>query len=308
MSKNRIRFLLTVLLMTLLVGCASEDNSKIRKTGTAIYYINENQTGIEAKNYAITETDPQKAVEQMVQELSRTSSEVDYNPAIPSNVDVLSVELTEGLVTLNLSESYYHLNGITQGLCRAAVVDSLVQIEGVGQVAFQVNGEEMTDAEGNAIGALDSESFVQNVGSTLSSYQTASLHLFFANEEGDGLYMETKDVKYNSNVSLEKLIMNQLQKGPSGVGHYRTISPDTTVLSVTIRDGICYVNLDESFLVNEYDIRPEITIYSLVNSLTDGNAITAVQISVNGETNVKYMDTVDLSQPLTEKTEYIMEE
>ncbi len=42
----------------------------------------------------------------------------------------------------------------------------------------------------------------------------------------------------------------------------------------------------------------QVTIYSLVNSLTQGTGVGKVQISINGENHVKYMQTVDLSQPL----------
>ena len=49
--------------------------------------------------------------------------------------------------------------------------------------------------------------------------------------------------------------------------------------------------------VNE--AKPEITIYSIVNSLTTGTSADKVQIMVNGEKNVKYKEKVDLSQPFS---------
>ncbi|MDD3404101.1 MAG: GerMN domain-containing protein [Hespellia sp.] len=307
MKRNGMLVLLLIMAFSL-CACSGKKEDLPLVEGTSIYYINADQTTIEREDYIISEKDPLKAASAMVAEMSKKTTEVDYNPAIPESVDVLSCDLKDGEVILNLSEEYYKVDSVMQGLCRAAIVDSLVQINGVDRVRFQVNGAAMTDREGKEIPALDSSAFVQNIGSTLNTYQTATLHLFFANEKGDGLHLETKDVKYSSNVSLEKLVMEQLQKGPSEVGNYRTLNPDTTILGVTIRDGICYVNLDESFLKSEYDIKPEITIYSIVNSLIDGTTISSVQISVNGETNVKYMDVVDLSQPLTEKTEYITED
>ena len=47
-----------------------------------------------------------------------------------------------------------------------------------------------------------------------------------------------------------------------------------------------------------YDVRPEVTVYSLVNSLIEGTNAGSVQIMVNGEKNVSYQESVDLSQPL----------
>ena len=67
---------------------------------------------------------------------------------------------------------------------------------------------------------------------------------------------------------------------------------------MTTKDKICYVNFDSTFLTGAYDILPELTVYSIVDSLVEGTGATRVQITINGETNASYMETVDLSQPL----------
>ena len=50
--------------------------------------------------------------------------------------------------------------------------------------------------------------------------------------------------------------------------------------------------------------RPEIAVYSLVNSLTEIVGINAVSISVNGSSNVMFMDQFDLSAPLYRNTNF----
>lgn len=77
---------------------------------------------------------------------------------------------------------------------------------------------------------------------------------------------------------------------------------------MTIKDGICYVNFDSTFLTGAYDVLPEVTIYSIVNSLIEGTEAQQVQITINGETDEKYMEAVDLSQPLGEKEELVAAE
>ena len=77
------------------------------------------------------------------------------------------------------------------------------------------------------------------------------------------------------------------------------------LLSVTTKDGICYVNFDSTFLISAYDVLPEITIYSIVDSLVEGAGVRQVQITINGESNAKYMEKVDLSQPLNEEQDWI---
>ena len=84
-------------------------------------------------------------------------------------------------------------------------------------------------------------------------------------------------------------------KAPNGEGIFPTINPETKVANVTVKDNICYVNLDESFLTQIYPVTPEATIYSIVNSLTGLNNVKKVQILLNGETNVIYREKLDLS-------------
>ena len=110
--------------------------------------------------------------------------------------------------------------------------------------------------------------------------------------------------RYSSNLSKEKMIVEKLMQGPES-GAYPTINPNANLLGVTIKDDICYVNFDSTFLNGEYDILPKLTIYSIVNSLVEGTEATQVQITINGESKAKYMGTVDLSQPLKENLELV---
>ena len=158
------------------------------------------------------------------------------------------------------------------------------------------------DSEGNAWRAYD---FVENTGSSLSSYQSGTLTLYFANKKGDKLVEQKMDVRYSSNVPKEKLIVEKLMQGPTGNGAYPTINPDTNLLSVTIKDHVCYVNFDSTFLTSVYDVLPEITIYSLVDSIIAGTEATQVQITINGETKAVYMEKIDLSQPLEKDMDWV---
>ena len=118
------------------------------------------------------------------------------------------------------------------------------------------------------------------------------------------------DVDFNSEYRSvkpleEKLIVEKLMQGPTGNGAYPTINPDTNLLSVTIKDHVCYVNFDSTFLTSVYDVLPEITIYSLVDSIIAGTEATQVQITINGETKAVYMEKIDLSQPLEKDMDWV---
>lgn len=243
--------------------------------------------------------------EQILKQLKETPDEDKMRSPIPKGVEVKDVKLSGKKLTVDLSDGYLKLDEIQSVLLRAAVVESVVQVPGIRMVGFTVNKEPIQDENGDAIGYLNQDNFVQNSGSALHSYQDATLKLYFSNETGDALKEETVTVKYSSNVSMEKLIVEQILKGPSQTGMFPTVNPDTKVLGVTVKEGICYVNLDENFLNVTYDMTPEVAVYSLVNSLIEGTDATEVQISVNGETKVSYMDSLDLSEPLKMKANLV---
>ena len=94
---------------------------------------------------------------------------------------------------------------------------------------------------------------------------------------------------------MEQGIAEELVKGPASDISRPTINPDTKVLNVTLQDGICYVDFNEKFLSEPYQVKPDIVIYSIVNSLAELTEVNKVQISVNGSTADKFMDSIPLS-------------
>lgn len=99
----------------------------------------------------------------------------------------------------------------------------------------------------------------------------------------------------SSNISVEKLVVESLIRGPvSGDTDYPTLPPGTKILSISTKDGICYVNLNDGFLEQGYNVTEAVTIYSIVDSLTELSGISKVQILVNGETDLVYKESMRL--------------
>ena len=74
-----------------------------------------------------------------------------------------------------------------------------------------------------------------------------------------------------------------------------------------MKEGICYVNFDSAFLSDGYNQKPEIAIYSIVNSIIANGNVTRVQILVEGSGDVVFKGTVDLSEPLEWRADFIEE-
>ena len=109
------------------------------------------------------------------------------------------------------------------------------------------------------------------------------------------LIPETEEVVYSSNISLEKLVMEKLLEGPEDERLKATLSPERKVNSITVKDGICYVNFDASNMEITANVTEEVSVYSIVNSLSELKNVNKVQISIDGENNRMFRENISLS-------------
>ena len=299
--RKKIVFLLAFLCMLLLVGCSNgKETSKYN-----IEYLNKDKTGIVAVPYDASATTKDALIEEFFAALSSDPDNVEYRKPIPNDVEITKYSLDGALLTIYFDADYLNMKEVEEVLCRAAVVRTMTQISGIDCVSFYVDEKPLTDVNGKMVGTMYAESFVENPGEQINSIQNTNLTLYFSNQAGDGLVKETRRVHYSSNISLEKLIMEQLLEGPESKNARSAIPSETKLMSVSLVDGVCYVSFDENFKNQDYSVNEAIVIYSIVDSLVEGTGVRQVQITINGESNAKYMEKVDLSQPLNEEQDWI---
>lgn len=296
---------ITVLLFVLCMLCGCAKRTEVKNDDSFIYSVNGERNGLVKINYDFQGKTTEEQVNNVIKELQKPAEEINYSTTIPKQIKIQQCEIRHMIVYIDLNDAYLKLPVVEQKLILASMTQSIVKIPKISAIYVTVDGEELKDDEGNPAGIINEDDFVQNNGSSLSSYEETELALYFANESGDKLVKQNVQVKYSTNTSKEKLIVEKLMHGPQGESVHPTISSTCTLLSVTVKDNICYVNFDSEFLASAHDIKPEITIYSIVNSLIEGTAVNKVQIMVNGEKNVLYMNTIDLSQPLQQDLDLI---
>lgn len=285
-----------------LFGCGKKEESAYH-----IEYLNKEKTHINSVAYEPKATETDELIREFLAVLSSEADDVDYRKPIPNDVEVTKYSLDGALLTLWFDADYNKMNVVEEVLCRAAIVRTLTQIKGVDCVAFYIGDAPLTDTKGNLIGSMNADSFVENPGEQINSIQNTNLTLYFANENGDGLVKEVReDVYYSSNISMEKLIMEQLLEGPSIAGAKSAIPSGTKLVTISVVDGVCYVSLDEAFKNQDYKVNEAIVIYSIVNSLSEIPTISKVQISVNGDTSGVYRDSFKMEQMYERNLDYVV--
>lgn len=290
MKKIKI-FLLLFTFLFLLAGCGRKEPPA---EGTVVYYLNEEETAIVPVGFEIEEESSKFMTEKLLEKLCETPEFVDLKKTISDDVKLLGYTLDRKQLYLDFSSEYLSMNKATEVLVRAAIVKTMVQVEEVSFIGIRIAGEPLKDSRGMNIGLMNENTFLDNMGSEENATKIVNLNLYFANKSGDMLTPQSTVIEYNANVAVEKVIVEQLIAGPTEKGYYPTIPKDTKVMSITTKDGVCYVNLDIGFTAQGYDVLGQVTIYSIVNSLTELTGINSVQILVNGETNLNYKDSISL--------------
>ena len=293
---------------------SSADNSaayggkqQMDESGYRIWYINQDETCLKYENKELQSKNEEGLLREMMEVMRETPTDDELKPVIPEDVELLDFDFEHNQLYLDFSPEYKKMPKVYEVLCRAAIVRTLGQIDGVEYVDFQVNGEPLTDLEGKEIGLMNEDQFIENAGEEINAYKTADLTLYFSNKAGDKLVGQRVAMEYNSNISLEKLIVEQLIAGPPFEGAYPTIPSETKLLNISIKDNICYVNLDEGFLGTGYNVIESIPVYSIVNSLIENTDAQKVQISINGETNRMFRESINFDT-IFEKNEGLIEQ
>lgn len=283
-------------------GCGQEQE----EAQYHIEYMSKDKNRIVKMPYEPKASDTDGMIAEFLAVLSSDSEYVECRKPIPSDVEVINYSLDGVLLTIWFDTDYYNMTTVEEVLCRAAVVRTLIQIDGVECVAFYVGDTPLADSAGNMVGSMTRESFVENPERQINTIQETSLTLYFANDEGTALVKEVRpDVYYSSNIALEKLVMEKLIEGPQTKGARAAIPEGTRLVSVSVVDGICYVSLDETFRNQDYKVAEGVVIYSIVNSLTELPTVNQVQISVNGDTSGNYRDNFPLSTMYDRNLNYL---
>ncbi len=259
-----------------------------------VFYLNKEETEIISMPYEAVHTSKER--EDLVRELLNALESQPKEPGLQSAIGGFSVKdciVRESQVTLNFSKEYEMQHFTREVLARAAIVKTLTQLDFVQLVLFQVEGKNLADSLGEEVGVLSSDSFLDNTGQEMKKYEETTINLYFANATGDSLVKVNRKLHYNTNISLEKLVVEQIVAGPLNSKNYvseiyPTVNKETKIIGVSVKDGICYVNLSNHFLTPMESVTPDITLFSLVNSLTELPGIVKVQFAIEGDTKVTF--------------------
>ncbi|SEL45229.1 germination protein M [Butyrivibrio sp. ob235] len=284
--------MLVVLCMTSCANQAKEDDPN----RVQVYYLKSDENGMVCEDYHVLSdmTNTKAVIEELLAKMRTMPEKLEYEAPIYGPVNLLSYKINGDVLTLNFSSTYTTTEKTTEILDRAAMVRTLTQVPGIQYVTFTVENTPLLDSNGNIIGNMSADNFVYNAGNEINTYEKVELVLYFATDDGEELIPVYRSVVYNSNILMQRLAIEQLLKGPNTDLALPTLNPQTKINSVSVRDGVCYVDFDEGILTQVGNVSPKAALYSLVNTICETADVNKVQISVNGQTSATFMENVSL--------------
>ena len=294
MKKTKILWLFLLMAALLLGGCAVKTANEKEYT---VYYVNTAGTRLVEHSYSPKAETFDEMMTELMNQLTLAPS--GYISALPEQISFLGYERGIDALRVDFSKEYYDMCNTEEVLFRAAVVKTVCQIPGVMKVMITVEKEQAKDSDGELIPAMDINTFIDTKEGGINSYLYATLVLYFAGEDGKLAAQETRNIHYSSNMVLERLVVEELIKGPETSGLDPVLDEDVRIQNIYTQNGICTINFDASVnkAPSESNIDPEVALYAIVNSICETcDSITGVKFEINGDSEAKFRDKVELGQ------------
>lgn len=295
--KKWMCMILSLVLVVLLTGCES---NQIEETTTEelpegsiyLYYIDGDNFDLLSEVYEVSPTGSDadnvaRIVRYMLKDTpgNRVNLMASAMTMIRCsyNEEEHVVKITANVAN-ELNDEYYEV------LTKQALTKTLCQLDYVDYVRFEIY-DSSTMMEGNTYEFYDEYSFV-DAEEEGGSLQKGVITIYFANETGDMLLEYDKGVEITNNASLEQIVIESLITGPLREGYSPTIPQGTTLKKISIKDGVCYVDLSGDFNGTMDNCMDMVTLYSVVNSLCELPTINKVQFLIDGEKQEFYRETI----------------
>lgn len=263
-----------------------------------IYYISSTTNQLVSESSLIDLEDNEYDTIKNTMELLKTPPETQgLITTIPEELQVLDYILNDNILQINFSSSYNDLKETDEIFCRAALVWTFTGLDFINGIEILVDGEPLKKSDNEEMGILNRSNVLINPTIDPDKINLESVNLYFSDIMGLYLVPETRTIEVKQSESIESQIIEQLILGPETEDLFSTLPPETKIRNIKTEEGICYVDLSSDFITKHSggSSAEILTIYSIVNSLTDLDYVNSVQFLIEGE-KVNTLGELDISK------------
>ncbi len=213
---------------------------------------------------------------------------------VPQGLKLLKTEVLPEEVTLIFDDSLAALSPMELHIAGSCIARTLWEYGDYQKITIKAQTQLL---DGQEAFAVYPESLV--LSDHGAGQPSTLIHLYFSGVQGRFLVEEQRSKSLKEEESLPEYVLQALLEGPDRPGLLTTIPEGTLLLDVSVADGVCIVNFSSEFLQNlpKEELQQRMTVFSVVNSLTQLDEISSVEFLVEGSPVEQYGD-VDLSEAL----------
>lgn len=268
-----------------------------------LYYIEANGTTLVEMNVSLPDGSKEEKAEYLVKKLL-TPPENKLSP-LCKGTSLKSLKIEDEIAVVNFSEEFSNIADPIYTLSPAALAKTLCSLNFISGVNILVEGMPALGLDGTPIGIIMKSDVM---GDVPTGTKKANVKLYFPIETGEGLNMERREILVPASTTVEKVVVEEIIKGPKNSENIAIISTDVKVLSAETKNGVCFVNLSKEF-INKFSggsTGEILTIYSVVNSLTELDTVSSVQFLIEGEKR-EALSHMAINEPIVRDTSIIIE-
>lgn len=158
--RKMIRLLTVFAAVVLLSGCSSDERGD--GMGCRLFCVNMEGTALAEQGYSPDAESGEALVKELLNAMAGEISAPGCASVFPEGLSVKVSTLKDGRLTLDFNAVYRTMDHVQEILFRAAVVQTMTQCADVQEVVFTIEGEALLDASNEAVGPMQSSSFINS--------------------------------------------------------------------------------------------------------------------------------------------------
>lgn len=293
MMKKIYCILLILTLILSVVGCSEQIiKDSIEKQEVKLYYSSLDNSKIQWVTRSIEYSNDMEKYTNTMKALINGPYSSDMSRSINENTKILSIEKKNDILYLDLSKEFLEFKlDINQVNSVITISNTLNQFKEINGVKIRVEGKELISPKGEPYGILKEFD--------LSDEKSIVIQLYFPDENMEYLVPYKKNVELKEGYKLGKKIVEEIINESERQG-YDIIPKGTKLLDYSEDKGIATVNFSKEFIDNYIggSVGETMTIYSIVNSLTELENISSVLFLIEGK-KVDYFSHYEFNKPFT---------
>ncbi len=291
------RVICLILALSILSGCAYLGLDR-QETGVPFYYRGSSEdyfSGLGAMDFERrTLREDQKNIEGLMALYLGGPMNPELSSPFPKGMRLIRSEIMPREITLVFDDSLAALTGIGLRLACACIARTLWEYGGYETVTIRAENLSLDGEEEIVVRPAELVLEDRSAGQP-----NALVRLYFADAQNRFLIEEQRSAPIEDAASLPDYILRSLIEGPQSENLRATIPQGTMLLNVSVVDRVCLVYFSAEFLQNRPrdELSERMTVFSVVNSLTQLEEVDSVEILVEGSSVERYYE-LDLSREL----------